>query len=99
MYKTKQRQQTFQKVVDFFVMWVQKESSKSSQMSSPAHLLIYHISDKMKIYYFKILILSTHPFFFFKWLCSFSAEVLILHSEIYHLPMAGPLKQVFVNIS
>lgn len=66
MYKTKQRQQTFQKVVGFFVMWVQKESSKSSQMSSPAHLLIYHISDKMKIYYFKILILSTHPFFFFQ---------------------------------
>lgn len=99
MYETKQRQQTFQKVVGFFIMWVQKESSKSSQIPSPTHLLIYHISDKMKIYSFKRLILSTHPFFIFKWLCSFSAEIVIFHSEIYHLPRAGPLKQVFVNIS
>lgn len=99
MYKTKQTQQTFQKVVKFFIMWMQKESSKSSPILSPTYLLMYHISDKMEIYYFERLILSTHLFFFFKGLRSFSAEILILHSEIYHLPSAGPLKQVFVNIS
>lgn len=57
----------------------------------------------MKICYSEKLFLNAHPFvvlffFSFKGLHSFSADILILHSEIYHLPSAGPLKQVFVNV-
>lgn len=80
MYKTKQTQQIFQKVMGFFIMWVQKESIKSSPIPSPTHLLMYHISDKVEIYYFERLILSTYPFFFFfQRAMQFSAENLILH--------------------
>lgn len=40
MYKTKQTQQTIQKVMSFFIMWMQKESRKSSPILSPTYLLI-----------------------------------------------------------
>jgi len=56
----------------------------------------------MKIYYSDRLVLTAHRFvfgfFFSKGLHSFSAEILILHSEVYHLPIAGPLQQVSVNV-
>lgn len=98
MYKIKQIDNRALKLGLFFMMWVQKKSMKRSPIPSPTHLLINHISEEVKMYYSERLVLIVHTSVYVKGLHHVSAEILIFHSEIYHLASAVPPKQVFVNI-